>query len=209
MKHPLRILAVVAVILFSAAGTARAQRLYSGFVGPHELSGNMGFSVGLSDWTPGGFKLDNEYGYRLGPVTWFNVQLNFALGGGGPNYYDGRYGQCWDPHTHSYYVCDVHWNRWSGDAIEMIAGVKLKFPRGRLLPYAKLGGGLVFSFLPGDLTGVAVIFRGGGGVKYYVIPNLAVGGELNIGGGPNFINHDAGTHAYAAIDVLGGVEFNF
>ena len=86
--------------------------------------------------------------------------------------------------------------------------MKLKFPRGRLLPYAKLGGGFVFSFFGGDYGATALVFRGGGGVKYYVIRQLAVGGEAMLSLGPNFVDN-GGTHAYAAFDLLGGIEFNF
>jgi hypothetical protein len=193
----------IAVAALLSAGAAQAQR--GGFAGPNELSGTMGPSFGLTDYAPGGFKLQNEYGYRLSERTWFNVQLNFTLGG--DTVYGGR---CWDPHNHIYYVCD-QWSGFSGDAIELIAGVKLKWPRGRLLPYAKFGGGLAFSWWNGFYGGTALVFRGGGGVKYYVLRQLAVGGEVMLSIGPDFgsDNVGGGVHAYAALDILGGIEFNF
>jgi hypothetical protein len=189
----------LASALVLGAGSARAQA-GGGFAGPHELSGTMGPSFGLSDWAPGGFKLQNEYGYRLSRTTWFNAQLNFTLGGD----YSGG-GVCYGPG--GAYQCNS-WNGFSGDAIEMIAGVKLKWPRGKLLPYAKFGGGLAFSWWNGSYAGTAIVFRGGGGVKYYVLKQLAVGGEMMLDLGPDF-THGDGVRAYVALDLLGGIELNF
>jgi hypothetical protein len=152
--------------------------------GLNELSGHIGGAVGITDSTPGGFKLATDYGRKLGQMVWFNAQLNFVIG-------------------------DNDRHHFSGDTVEMIAGIKLKFPSGRLLPYAKIGGGLVLSLWDSHHEATAVVFRGGGGLKYFVIPQLAVGGELVFTVGPNFLRHGGGTEAYVALDFLGGVEFVF
>ena len=151
--------------------------------GNNELSGHIGGAVGITDSTPGGFKFASEYGRKISQLVWFNVQLNFVVG---------------DEHSHHF----------GGDTIEMIAGIKLKFPTGRLLPYAKIGGGVEIEFYGGDHGATGLVFRGGGGLKYFVIPQLAVGGEIVLTVGPNFVRHDD-THAYLALDFLGGVEFVF
>ncbi|MBI5482287.1 MAG: hypothetical protein HY906_25755 [Deltaproteobacteria bacterium] len=169
-----------AVILLSAtSATAQAQS-----AGLNELSGHIGGAVGITDSTPGGFKLATEYGRKLSQLVWFNAQLNFVVG-------------------------DNDRRHFGGNTIEMIAGVKLKFPTGRFLPYAKIGGGLEIEFYGGDHGATGLVFRGGGGLKYFVIPQLAVGGELVLTVGPNFIRHGGGTEAYVALDFLGGVEFVF
>jgi hypothetical protein len=187
--------AVAATVILLGTGTAAAQQA-GGW--KNELSGGMGFSVGLTEYTPGGFKMENEYGRRFTDLVWLNVQLNFVLGGG--------YDTCYDPRINRYYDCSSHFN---GDGLEMFAGVKFKFRKGKLQPHAKVGGGLVFSFFPGDLSAVGIAVRAGGGFKYWVIPRLAIGGEANFTVGPTFFNHDGGTHFYAALDFIGGIEFAF
>ncbi|HEY3353898.1 MAG TPA: hypothetical protein VGQ83_11665 [Polyangia bacterium] len=205
-----RILGVVAAVaIMSLGGSAWAQRGGGGgFVGPYELSGMLGPSFGITDFTPGGFKLQNEFGYRVSQKTWFNAQLNFTLGGS--DYYYG-YGNriCYDQFGNPYRCGGGGYHGFSGDAIELVAGVKLKFPKGRLLPYAKFGGGFVFSFFGGDYGATALVFRGGGGLKYFVLRQLAVGGELMLAIGPDFVSNGGGTHAYAALDLLGGIEWDF
>ena len=197
MKSAARfVAAVAAMLILLGAGTAAAQGARGGW--KNELSGGMGFQVGLSDYTPGGFKMENEYGRRFTDLVWLNIQLNFNLGGG--------YDNCWDARHGVYYDCNSHF---VGDGLDLIAGVKFKFGRGRLQPHAKIGGGITASFWPGDLNGVAIVARAGGGVKYWVIPRLAVGGEANLMLGPTFIDHGGGTHFYAALDFIGGIEFAF
>jgi hypothetical protein len=175
-----RLLAGAAVLLVASTAAAQVQPS----PGLNELSGHVGGAVGITDYTPGGFKLATEYGRKLGSILWFNAQLNFVVG-------------------------DNDRHHFGGDTVEMIAGVKLKFPTGRLLPYAKVGAGLVLSLWDGNHEATALAFRGGGGLKYFVLPQLAVGGELVLTVGPTFVKHDVGTRTYLALDFLGGVEFVF
>ena len=175
-----RLLAGAAILLAATSAAAQVQPS----AGVNELSGHIGGAVGITDWTPGGFKLATEYGRKLGSILWFNAQLNFVVG---------------DDDRHHF----------AGDTVEMIAGIKLKFPTGRLLPYAKIGAGIVLSLWDGHHEATALAFRGGGGLKYFVLPQLAVGGELVLTAGPNFVKHVVGTRAYVALDFLGGVEFVF
>ena len=176
--------------------TATAAAQHQPAQGDNELSGHMGATVGITDSTPGGFRFATEYGRKINQTLWFNAQINFSLG--------GDYGSC-GPRA-APYPCNDHFN---GESMELIAGVKFKFPSGRFLPYAKVGGGLAFSFYGGDHGATALVVRGGGGLKYFVIPRLAVGGEIVLSIGPNFIRHGGGTEAYIGLDFLGGVEFVF
>jgi len=195
MSHAARNVGLVAaaVVLLGAAPAMAQQPAAM----DNELSGHLGASIGLNDWTPGGFKMANEYARKVNRVVWFDAQFNFIAGG------DGWCG----PYYNRYRCVDTT----AGNAIELIAGVKLKFPRGRLLPYAKLGGGLTLSWFFSEHAGTALVFRGGGGVKYFVIPRLAVGGELVVSLGPYFMRDwtGGGTRFWAGLDVLGGVEFVF
>src|SRR5262249_32797237 len=176
-----------------AIRTAHAHR----FVGNNELTGMLGGQIGVNV-SPGGAKLFNEYGYRFSEITWLNLQLNFSFGGRGPCFIGRRdFPEC---------------GNFSGDSLQLIAGAKFKFQtrKEKLVPYAKVGGGLDFLFFPGpDNDGVAVVFRGGGGVKYYVVPSLGVGGEMNMTFGPGFLKEGRGSttaELVFGIDIAGGVE---
>jgi hypothetical protein len=168
------------------------------FRGNNELDGMIGPAFSIQD-EPGGLKLYNEYGFRVSNLAWFNLQLNFTFGG---TAHDCAFiGNC---------------DRFSsGQATEIIAGVKWKFQtrNEKLVPYAKVGGGLAFFFVPGpDNDGVAAVFRGGGGVKYYVVPSLAVGGEMDMEFGPGFLGCGRScteTDIFFGLDMAGGIEWNF
>jgi hypothetical protein len=184
-------------LVVATAGFAHAHN----FTGNNELDGMIGGAINLAN-EPGGAKLFNEYGYRVSNISWFNLQLNFTFGGNGRDCFIDRNG---------FVACD----RFSGQAVEMIAGVKFKFPtrHEKLSPYAKVGGGLAFMFFPGpDNDGVAAVFRGGGGVKYYVVPSLAVGGEMDMEFGPGFFGCGrdcTDTTLFVGFDIAGGIEWNF
>jgi hypothetical protein len=200
MRHAAWVMGLgVAGFLLLSGGLAEAQ-VGGGFTGRNELSGTMGPAFNFNSYTPGGFKLQNEYGYHMGQISWLNLQLNFTLGGDGS-------GVCFDAVGRAY---SCGWG-FSGDGIEAIAGVKLKWRRGRLMPYAKFGGGLEFAWYDSTYGGTAIVFRGGGGFKYYVVRNLAVGGEMNLTVGPEFVseNHSTDLHMYASLDLMGGIEYNF
>jgi|WetSurMetagenome_2_1015567.scaffolds.fasta_scaffold210335_2 hypothetical protein len=187
------VVAVAATVILLGSGTAAAQQA-GGW--KNELSGGMGFQVSLNNaHAPGGFKMENEYGRRFTELVWLNLQLNFVVGDDCVADINGRY------------RCSEHFY---GDGLEMIAGVKLKFRKGKLQPHAKVGAGLVFSFYPGDYEAVGIVLRAGGGFKYWVLPRLAVGGEANFMIGPTFYTYDHGpTKLLAALDFIGGIEFAF
>ena len=194
MRAARYVAAIAATVVLLGTGTAAAQQA-GGW--KNELSGGLGFQVGFNDYSPGGFKMENEYGRRFTDLVWLNVQLNFGAGSSGT---------CYDPYDNHAYYCDRHF---VGDSLDMIAGVKFKFRKGKLQPHAKVGAGLAFGFWPGDFTAVGIVVRAGGGFKYWVIPRLAIGGEANFMIGPTFFDNGGGTHLYAALDFIGGIEFAF
>jgi hypothetical protein len=188
---------IALALLLGLAGAAHAHN----FTGNNELGGMIGGAVNLSN-EPGGAKLFNEYGYRVSNLSWFNLQLNFTFGGNGRACFVDRTG---------FVECE----RFSGQEVEIIAGVKFKFQtrHEKLVPYAKVGGGLAFMFFPGpDNDGVSAVFRGGGGVKYYVVPSLAVGGEMDLEFGPGFFGCGRDcteTTVFVGFDIAVGIEWNF
>ena len=196
----MRTIGITAALLGALLGGA-PRALAHNFAGSNELDGMIGGQIGVHD-SPGGAKLFNEYGYRFSQIAWLNLQLNFAFGGSDRDCFVNRAGF-------------VECGAFNGQALELIAGAKFKFStrHERLVPYAKVGGGLAFIFFPGpDNDGVAPVFRGGGGVKYYVAPVLAVGGEMDMEFGPGFFGCGRSctdTTLYFGIDIAGGIEFNF
>jgi len=196
-------LALVTLLsLLATTAEARNNRI----AGNTELSGGIGFAADLARWTPGGFKWFNEFGYKLSRITWLNFQLNLVAGGGRGNCYFDNKGR---------YRCDNGWNRFGGTALEFAGGVKLKWRVSRAAPvqlHAKFGGAMNLIWF-GNFAGVAIGFRGGIGLRYFVIPTLGVGAELMTTLGPSFIKDDfngnGGVEFYGAIDMNFGVEWRF
>jgi hypothetical protein len=177
-------------------GTARTAWATVPFAGTNEISEHIFFQAGLNSNTPGGFKFFNEYGFRLSNETWFNAQVNFVFG-------DSR--DC--VVLRGDVVCNGR-GSFSGNTLEMAAGVKIKFNRMRvpLVPYVKAGGAVEFVFFGNGVNAYALAARGGGGVKYFITPAFGVGGELLLTVGPMFGDVSG---AYVAVDFAGGVEFLF
>jgi hypothetical protein len=180
----------VAIILSTGAASAQHPAALD-----NEISVHLGGAIGLTDWTPGGFKMETEYGRRLNRHLWFDAQLNFVVGDQGPRWND-------------YYDCRDYAN---GSDLELIAGVKFKFPSRALVPYGKIGAGLAFSWCHSMNIGTALVARGGGGLKYFVLPQLGIGGEMNLMLGPHFTRDWTGDNValFLALDIMVGVEFLF
>src|SRR3989339_422678 len=128
---------VVGTILCTPSSSQAARNFP--IVGTNELCGGFGFQASLADATPGGFKWFNDYSHQLSQLTWLNVQLNVVLGGSSG----------WDCYSRNGKTYCDHWRRWSGNALEMAVGAKLKW-RARKIPlqiHAKFGGAVVGLFL--------------------------------------------------------------
>jgi hypothetical protein len=194
------------VILMSVSGVAYGQARYhhQSASADNELSGNLGGQVGV-DNAPGGGLMGVEYAHRLSERAWFDVNLDFSFGTSGCYYYTDRFG---------YVDCGPYYG--NGSSLDLIAGVKWKFQthNERLVPFAKVGGGLAFLFWPGpDNNGIAPVVRGGGGLKYFVLPQLGVGGEMNATFGPAFYSYNCAgcstSDLYFAFNILASIEYDF
>ena len=181
--------------LLGTTSLARAQRGST-----DELDAMIGGRVGV-DNAPGGGLVGTEYAHRLSQQAWFDLQLDMSFGGNRDCFYD-RAGVL---------VCSDY----GGQSLDLIAGVKWKFQtrNERLIPFAKVGGGLAFLFWPGQGNdGVAPVVRGGGGVKYFVTPMLGLGGEASMMFGPGFYGCGpscTNSDLYFAVNMVGSVEFDF
>ncbi|HZS36934.1 MAG TPA: hypothetical protein VFF06_08910 [Polyangia bacterium] len=203
---------IVAALLGGWLAPARAQSgnpvvsKRAAFAGSNELSAQLGFQASLGGTTPGGVKLFFDYSRKLTDVVWFNVKLN-------PAFSTSSRALCLANGV--VYDCGAGFDG-NGDSIDFLAGIKLKFPiaRYRLLPYANFSAGVVAILgRPSNDDGAAVVFRPGGGVKYFVTPHIGLGAELDFTFGAGFYSatcngcRDAHDEFYRAIDFAVGAEF--
>ena len=193
---------VAVVLLFGVLTLIPAQtEARSKIGGKNAIAGGFGFQVGLSQWTPGGFKWFNEYMRRLSDRVWLDVQFNLTTGD-----MDERH--CWQDYR-GHWHCDD--GRWDGYGMEIVLGPNLRFEM-RDIPLvidAKLGGAFEMLFFGYDYAGVGVAFRGGVGVHYFLFENFGVGLQFQFTIGPSFV-HDEGAELYAAFDVqIIGCELRF
>lgn len=199
-----RTIALCTLLLsLGAASTAEAARNFQ-LRGKNDLCGGIGFGAGLTDRTPGGFKWFNEYSREISRLVWLNVPFNVTVGD-----YGRRWGGwCYDRFGRPY---NCGWaGGWGGVSLDLGFGVKLKW-RATRIPlqfHAKMGGILTPLFWEWA-KGVAFGYRGGFGIRYFVLPMLGVGAEFIHSIGPAWVNNNVGTGVYASIDFNTGIEFRF
>jgi hypothetical protein len=197
---------VILVGVLVCASSSLAARNFQ-LKGKNDLSGGFGFQAGLTDHTPGGFKWFNEYSRELGRIVWLNVQLNFVLGG---DYHYGYNGTCYDGHGRPYACWYDDNRRFSGWAVETAIGAKLKWRLQKIpLQFHAKFGGIISPVFMYSAEGVALGYRGGFGVRYFVVPSFGIGGEFMHDIGPVYINSNVGWHLYATFDFGVTVEFRF
>jgi hypothetical protein len=161
----------------------------------HELVGGVGLATDLSPRTPGGIKYFAEYGYHLRGPSWLNLQINFTNG---------------SPTTCPVQLCD-DWARFEGRGLEIAAGAKIKWSFGRALQ-THLKCGLAAELIWFDAyAGAAGGLRVGGGLRYFVLESVGIGGEAAAVFGPSFLHRRrlVPVDAYVAVDVALGVELRF
>jgi hypothetical protein len=170
--------------------------------GDNAVNGGFGFQVGMSRWTPGGFKWFNSYNRRFTDLVWLNVQLNTTIGGG------ARDDRCWYDRRRDRWHCDE--GHWRGSSLEFAVGVKLRFELQKIpaIIDARLCAASELLFF-GEFSGATVAFRGGPGFHWFFFDNLGAGVEFNFTLGPAFTDYE-GTVFYGAFDFqIIGVEFRF
>src|SRR5262249_25498877 len=128
-------------------------------------------------------------------------ELDMAFGGGRDCFVDRA----------GFFACD----RPGGEALGLLIGAKWKLQTHseRLVPYIKAGGGVAFLFWPSPYSNCVPPVAGlGGGVKYFVLPTVGVGGEMAAMLGPGLYGcgpYCTTSTLYAAWTIMGGVEWNF
>jgi hypothetical protein len=191
---------VLALVCTTSLARAQARSNSAARGGEDEIDAMIGGRIGI-DNSPGGGLVGTEYAHRLSQQTWFDLQLDMSFGGTGGCFINRA----------GFVDCGIA----GGQSLDLIAGVKWKFQtrNERLVPFAKVGGGLAFLFWPGqDNDGIAPVVRGGGGVKYFVTPMIGLGGEMSAMLGPGFYGCGPGctvSDLFFAWNIVGSVEFDF
>jgi len=170
--------------------------------GPNVIAAGIGPMVGLTGASTGGFRLNLEWSYQLARLFWFDVIGGVNFGGAckvSDTNGDGRNDES---------NCEL----FRGVGIDLLAGLQMKFVNVRLwkapvVPFARLAvgvAGIIVTDAPND--GAALVFRLGGGFRYYFRKWFSLGAELAFTVGPAFRNHEP-VGAYAVLTLLVGVEF--
>jgi hypothetical protein len=169
--------------------------------GPNIIAAGVGVAAGLTEPSPGGFRLNLEWSYQLTRLFWFDVIGGVSIGGSC---------QVIDRDVNDR-VLDSSCNPFGGVGIDMLAGIQMKFVNIRLwkvpvVPFARVAAGVAFIVADTPNDGAAMVLRVGGGVRYYFTNWFSVGGELAFTLGPAFRNH-LDPSFYTKLELLAGVEF--
>ena len=189
------------VVVFLAASSAHGADYKRG---PNAFLFHVGGQGSWGGPAPAGVKLYFEFDRRLKRTMWLDLELNLVFGDRW-----GRRDCWWDPHDERWY-CGDYWQG-RGMGMELFAGVKWRFYPSKvpIVPFAKVGGQVVFLSYPDDLFGFAIAARGGGGFMFYPIKSFGFGLQANMALGFGFLNHHYGFGVYWAFDMGIGIEVLF
>jgi hypothetical protein len=184
-------MAALAGLLLAAPTRARADdNMLRGpypFTKDNAVSAHILLAAGGNN-TPGGTKLAGDYAFRLRGPAWLDLQLNY------------QHASCRTPDGSE--ECTGP----GGRLFEAMAGVKLQWATAiPIVPYAKLGAGLVFAYPDGHPNGLGPAARVGGGANYFFFDWLGLGVELGVSVGHLSI----ASSSYSIVDFGGGVELMF
>ena len=173
------------------------------FPSKHEISAHMGFQAGFGALlgSTSGFKLDADYAYRFHPYVWFDAAIANVFGFGSAD------GTC----AHSVLATCYR----GGWGLELMAGVKLKFPTRIPLVIeapALIGVEVLYNRDCGDNGAAVPVVRTGGGVMYFLTKRIGVGAKIDLAFGPSFhsssvCKQTGYTDFFGYFDFLVGAEF--
>lgn len=184
----------VSAVLLATATPARAQEEL--LRGPHpflkndELTLHAGMSGGLGDYVSG-MRLQADYGYRVGQLTWFDLQMGVVSG------------SCHSDAT----TC----NKGAGNAIDILAGAAWKFQtKVPVVVYCRVDGGPVFLFPDGTRSAAGFLVHGAAGAHYYLYDWFGLGLEVGGAWGLAFFSSTPShTASLGSADATLGVTLQF
>lgn len=167
-----------------------------GEVGDREIGATLAVVTG-GDNTVGGMRVSGRFLYQLSDQDWFDGAASFTYGGDAAGCMATAAGmQC-------------EHGRLSGAAVEVMAGVRRRFPgRGQFVPHLRAATGVrLLRFGADDVAGVAIPVVAAGGVRVRVAPGVAVGAEAAFEVGGAWLSRGLGAEPQVGMVVGAQVEF--
>jgi opacity protein-like surface antigen len=158
---------------------------------------SLGLAMG-SRSTAGGLRVAGSYLYQLSQQDWFDGTASFVFGSSSPECFRDRMDDV---------ICDH--GLADGYAVEVSANVR-RFVGGRdrFWPFARAGIGLsIVRFGGDDVTGIALPFQIGGGLRVSASDAVAIVGQAELDVGIGWFGDGPGTEPQFGFNVSAGVEF--
>ena len=193
---------VTTLLVLSAVSTVARAEIQQGvpevFPSKHEISAHLGFQAGFGAQlgSTSGFKLDADYAYKFHPFIWFDANLGNVFGFGAAD------GPCTQNILATCYR--------GGWALEMMAGIKLKFATRIPLVIeapALVGIEVLYNRDCGDNGAGFPVVKTGGGVKYFLTKRIGVGAKVDLAFGPGFHGATVCKQQQSYTDFFGYFDF--
>src|SRR4051812_38008511 len=191
----------LAILLLLASSVAYADEVTTSAAPPDLSDQAIGASIGAATGgrvTPGGLRIAGHYLYQLNEHDWFDGTAAFTFGGGGAECFRDRM---------DVFLCDH--GLADGNAVEIDANVRRFLGgQGDFWPFLRAGIGIAYvRFGDDEVSGLALPFYFGGGIRVSVAPNVAIiaHGQLELGLGG--FNHDLGFEPQLGLSIGAGAEF--
>lgn len=167
-------------------------------MGDQAVGAEIGIATG-SHITPGGLRLAGHYLYRLSTDDWFEGIAGFTFGADDA--------QCFRDRNNAF-VCDH--GVANGSSIDVAASVRhfIATTRNGFWPFVRGGVGIgVVRFSGDDVTGLAIPFLVGAGLRVSVTSTLALVGEAQLRFGFGAFDHGLGLEPQLGAGFTVGAEF--
>lgn len=154
-------LALAAVLVLEPRVARAEDELLRGphpFLARNELALHTGYSRGLGD-NVHGLRVQGDYTYRLGRITWLDVQMGLVTGS-----CRGKQVGCAEG---------------TGNAVDVVAGAAWKLQtRLPLIFHGRAAAGPLFLFPDNSRSAAGFVVRAGAGAHYFFFDWFGVGAEL-------------------------------
>lgn len=197
---------LIVLALLSSAGVAHADEpspaVQSSTSAPADMSDQaLGATLGVvagGRTTPGGLQLAGHYLYQLSDQDWFDGVAAFTFGAGDASCFRDRMDT---------FLCDH--SPADGNELAIEATVR-RFMGGKddFWPFLHAGVGIgVARFGNDGVTGFAVPFLAGGGLRVSVAPAVAITAHADLELGFGLFNHTLGLEPQLGATIGAGAEF--
>jgi hypothetical protein len=193
VPSPLRIVLGLAVLVAATASARAEEELLRGphpFIKSDELALHAGLSGGLGD-NVSGLRLQGDYSYRMGQVTWFDLQMGVVSG--------------------SCRSQEIACRDGTGNSVDVVAGGAWKLQtRLPIVAHLRLAGGPFFLFPDSARSSAGFIVRGAAGAHYYLYDWFGLGGEIAGAWGMGFFRAPPRhTGNVGSVEATAGVTLQF